>query len=156
AWKTARTGVFLNFISMCMYTGAWGVFLLMYILFMIALWTQSIGLLDFIRILSYLFQGLVVVSWVLCVIGSAYMIIAPGKHGEMGLAIATLSLGVMSVLLLFYSLYTSDSTDLFQVNALRGIKFVDYLELFADLARLSVFAIFQWAVARSTRDADLA
>src|SRR5262249_51850139 len=121
AWRKAGTGVFLNFISMCIYTGAFGVVLLMYLLAMIGAMAGSMGILGFVGILGYLVLGLMVVSWILFIVGSGFMISAPGKHGEMGLAITSLSLGAVTLLFFLYIFFTIDAgvAGLFSGGSLR-------------------------------------
>src|SRR5262249_14997351 len=106
AWKTARTGVFLNFIAMCIYTGGQGIGLLMYLFLLIGASSASLGIIGFVGILGYLVMGLTVVSWILFIVGCGYTIVSPGKHGEKGLAITSLSLGAVALAFFLYILFT--------------------------------------------------
>src|SRR5262249_48368493 len=118
AWKKSGTGVFLNFISLCSYTGAWGIFLLIYTISMIQVLTKSMPGGGFFSILGYLADGLMVLCWVLFVVGGAFILLSPGRHGEMGLGIATLS--VSSIVLIFY-LYCRFALDFDPAGFLGGL-----------------------------------
>src|SRR5262249_32865612 len=80
------------------------------------------------------------------------------KHGEMGLAITSLSLGAVTLLFFLYIFFTIDAgvAGLFSGGSLRGSILIILFYPLVEMARLTLFAIFQWAVGKSTRDDDLA
>src|SRR5262249_263095 len=104
AWQKTGTGVFLGFISMCIYTGAWGVGLLIYLMSFIMLVSGGVGMAGFVGILGYLCMGLSVVSWILFIVGCGFTVVCPGKNGEMGLGITSLSLGAVTLMFFLYLL----------------------------------------------------
>jgi hypothetical protein len=84
---------------------------------------------------------LFIASLVLGIVGSSLTITTPGKHGEMGLAITCLALTAL-VLLLSIVWFFSPSL------------VVAYLLPLLEISRILLFAIFQWAVCKSLREAS--
>lgn len=159
AWKRAGTGLLLNFISMCLYAGSWSVMLLIYLIVMVTLFSGklSMGTGGFVQILGYMGEGLMVVSWILCIIGCAFLLLSPGKHGEMGLGIATLSVagvGMLFYLYLRFSLNFSLGGFLVTPN-LRALAVVIYFWPLLELSRLTLLALYQWATANSLKEEGL-
>ncbi len=157
AWRRAGAGVFLNFIAMCLYTGACGVGLLMYIVTLITAASRSqagaaTGF-GFVGILGYLVLGLILVNWILSIIGYSMTIATPGRHGEMGLAIASVSLGAI-VLLLFLSMMFGDFGGLGAMSIRGAMDFGMMMMLFPliEIARTTVFAFYIWDVGKSIKD----
>jgi hypothetical protein len=153
AWRKATTGVFLGFISMCTYTGACGLGVLIYIIFTITLLSGKLGMGGFGGILGYLVLGLLVVSWILFIVSGSFLVTTPGKNGEMGLGIATLSTGAVTLLFFVYLWFSLDAGIFGAFGG--GLSFTAIFLPLLELARLSLFAIFQWAVSKTMKDSGL-
>jgi hypothetical protein len=152
-WRRTGIGVLLHLIGSWLYTGAWGLVLLLWVIGMIMMMTASargpgfgrpiMAGSGFLLVLGYLASALYFISLVLWVVGSSLSITTPGKNGEMGLAIAGVS--VNGLALLFYLL-------IFIAPSILIVFMLPMLEL----GRLTVFGIFQWAVCRSAYEDDVA
>jgi hypothetical protein len=162
-WGRAGTGVFLNFLAMCFYTGVVGIALLMYVIMMISAASGSFSGIatggGLAGILGYLAMFLALASIVLAVVGYSLTITTPGKNGEMGLAIASLSLGGIVLLITFYVLFTmffGASRLAYSRGPLEALGMMMFLLPLLEIARLTVFAFYVWAVGKSTRDEGVA
>lgn len=157
AWRKATTGMFLMFISMCTYTGGWAVVALSLLVVILGTIAKSIGIIGFAGILMYLFYGLLFVSWILFIVAGAFMVTTPGKNGEMGLGIAALSVGAVSLLFALYLFIAGEMGLDFGSGGfgMRGNVFVVLLLPLLELARLSLLALYQWAVSKAMKERAL-
>jgi hypothetical protein len=163
AWKTATTGVFLNFISMCAYTGGCAVVLLAFLVVLLATLVKSTGFLSFAGILGYLAIGLFMVAWIVYIVGSGFLVVSPSKNGEKGLGITCVSVGAV---LLAFTIYIWVAVEVDITGLLpgpmggggKGMRTFTIVILFWPLvewARLSMFALYQWAASKTMKEGEL-
>jgi hypothetical protein len=140
-WQKAGTGLFLGFIGSWTYVGAMGLSTLALIILLIAAFAGSLSMAGFTVILGYLAAALLLTSMVLNLVSAIFVMTAPGKNGEFGLGITTVSLtGAAALLLVLYL-------------AAPAVLFIYPL---VEVARHVLYALLIWAACKSRRAYDTA
>jgi hypothetical protein len=164
AWRTADVGVMLHSIANWLYTGSMGLLLLVLLIvgIMAASKSGSLGVLNFLGVLSRIAGVLWCINILLADVGYGFWLVAPFRHGAKGLAIACMIVGCLIPIFLITLFITADS--LFNASfvggslgsTIRGMGVLFLLTMVLEVTRLTLFPLFLWAGGQCMRDQSFA